>query len=658
MDVNTKDGNGSGNGAESPLVVEQEIIDHISEISKNSRTTFFAIMAACVYSYLAISATSDAALLTNSGATPLPIIQVKVPVVWFYYFAPTILAVLFFYFHFYLERFWSSIIRLPLYHVDDRRGLDDYIYPWLISNTIICGGNPKLSGKRSLPRLEYALSALLAWGLIPIVLVFYWARYLTAHEQKGTILHLSLLILTASFAFRFYYLAKNAVLAIPDNSETNMIKPRNGPEVLRIKPNQTIKGLASILVLGGMLSYLSLSALYGLPAAVCSESKDNKTCRYYTTGTELLNWFGVQPFVDVSEKKIVTKPENWQALLEKPEDLRRYLETQSNLKLSKRNLRHINGQRAFLPASYLDRITLDYAELQNAILTSSELNKVSFREANLTHTDFQHARIVSTKFENVLADVSRFNDARFSGGDTNEQTIFSGDYYDAWFEHSEGDNLLFTDANLRDSHFNHAKISYSKFNRVDMAGAKLNDADFFYNHFSKTDFSNAEIKSSDLSYSSFDECIFTSTVIAGTVFEYSELINSQFDTPQEDSTTSVLEPVEKPYAQPRNIIDQFLGNGVQFKNCQINNTHFKNADLRSSLFEKVSFHNAQFSDSDLSGATFIDTDMSGVEFQKTDFSAADLKRVTGLDEKQIKNMCGNEETKLPKGFERLKPCPW
>ena len=177
-DLVVESGNGSGTGTDRPLVVEKDIIDHISEISKNSRTTFFALIIACIYSFLAISNTSDVALLTNSGATPLPIIQVRVPIVWFYYFAPIILTGLFLYFHFYLERFWHSILHLPLYHPENRRGLDDYVYPWLISSTFIRGANPKLARKGPLSRLEYGLILVLAWWFIPIILVFYWARYL------------------------------------------------------------------------------------------------------------------------------------------------------------------------------------------------------------------------------------------------------------------------------------------------------------------------------------------------------------------------------------------------------------------------------------------------------------------------------------------------
>ena len=643
-------------GADPPLAVEQKIIEHISEISKNSRTTFFALIIACVYSYLAISTTSDAGLLTNSGATPLPIIQVRVPIVWFYYFAPVILTVLFFYFHFYLERFWRSIIRLPLYHPKDRRGLDDYVYPWLISSTFIRGGNPKLAASRPLSRLEYGLSLLLGWWFIPIILLFYWARYLVAHEWTGTILHSTLLLLTVAFAFRFYYLAKNAVMAIPDNSESDNIKPPDEKEALHYKPVQIVTAVVSTLILGGTMAYLSMSAFYGLPADKCRDSAMETTCHFFIPGTSFLSWTGVQPFADVSEEKLVARPENWLKLLDKPEALHRYLETQTYLKLSDRNLRHLNAQRAFLPASFLDRISFDYANFEDAVLTRSKLSGVSFRGATLVHADFQYARISSTTFENVVADVSRFNHARFTTGETGDQTLFSGTYFDAWFEYSEGDNLRFIDADLRDTHFKKAKIGFSYFEKVDLAGADFEDSDFLQSTFKQTDFSNAKIIAADLSYSTFEKCKFFSTVIKEAIFEDAELIDSQFDNSEAISTGSVSEQSPTQSDAPQNVLDYFTGFGVKFKNSRIYNTHFTNADLRSARFEGVSFLNARFSDTDLSGSSFKETDFSGVAFENVDFTGANLENVSGLTKLHLQNMCGNKETKLPKEFEEIKPC--
>jgi len=370
-----------------PLKNGKDNIEQLSEISKNTRSTFFAIILTCVYSYLAISTTNDAALISNSGATPLPIIQTNVPIVWFYYFAPVILAVLFVYFHLDLERFWRCIIRLPLFHPDGR-GLDEYVYPWLISTTFIRGGIHKLGGNRLLARLEFMLSVFLGWWLIPLVLLFYYARYLVAHDWRGTLLHAGLILFTTGFAFRFYYLAKNAVLAIANNATANTAAFPS-EMAMQFKRWQIRNAFISLLLLGAALSYLSLSAIYGSPADSCRMIATESNCKFYIFGTELLTWIGAYPFADVAEKKFVAKPENWQDLLDNPDGLRRYLDTQSRLTLSNRNFRHLKGQRTFLPASRIVDTSFDYADLEHAVLIHSELMDVTFCGTNLSHIDLQ-----------------------------------------------------------------------------------------------------------------------------------------------------------------------------------------------------------------------------------------------------------------------------
>lgn len=652
MSVHSKPDSDTNSGSSSSLVVKQEIVNHISEISKNSRTTFFALVLGCVYSYLTISTTNDAALLTNSGAIPLPIIQVRVSITWFYYFAPAILTVLFFYFHLYLESFWRSIVSLPLYHHQDKRGLDDYIYPWLISTTFIRGANPTLAKDRPLSLFGYVLSVLLGWWLIPFLLLVYWGRYLTAHEWLGTIIHSVLLLLTVGFAFRFYYLAKNAVSDIPSTSDTVDYESRNEHKILYLKTSQIVLSVVVTLMLTLLIAYFSLSAMYGLPKDVCNDVSREKSCIIFIPGTEILTWIGVEPFANIQEKRIVDKPKNWLDLLARPDHLDRYLETQSNLKLSERNLRRLNGQNAFLPASLLDRIILDYAELQHATLVRSKLMNVSFHGANLTHIDFQHAFISSTIFENVIAETSRFNNVRFITGKNGEYTHFSGEYFGAWFESCYGDNLRFMDADLRETHFKRAKIGFSDFKRVNLAGAALDEAEFSNSTFYQTNFINVAMTDADLSYSSFEECKFFSRTISGAIFEDVTFINSEFDNLEANPT----EPVAEQGSIKFNTLDSIYGFGMKFKGGEIRNVHFINGDLRFARFEEVTFSNSRFSNTDLSGAIFIGTDLSDVVFENVDFSGADLANVVGLTATHMHNMCGNKETILPENFEEIEPC--
>ena len=65
------------------------------------------------------------ALLTNSGSSPLPIIQTKVPIAGFYWAAPAILLALYCYLHLYLQRLWEGMANLPAIFLDGRK-LDEW----------------------------------------------------------------------------------------------------------------------------------------------------------------------------------------------------------------------------------------------------------------------------------------------------------------------------------------------------------------------------------------------------------------------------------------------------------------------------------------------------------------------------------------------------
>lgn len=77
-------------------------LDHVAEISRHARNIFLAVIGSCVFSWLTMATTTDVALLTNSGSSPLPIIQTKVPMAGFFWAAPVILLALYCYLHLYL----------------------------------------------------------------------------------------------------------------------------------------------------------------------------------------------------------------------------------------------------------------------------------------------------------------------------------------------------------------------------------------------------------------------------------------------------------------------------------------------------------------------------------------------------------------------------
>ena len=642
------------------LASQKDNIAQLTEISRNSQTTFLALIAACVYSYLTIATTTDAALLSNSNATPLPIIQVNVPIVWFYYFAPVILTVLFVYFHLYLERFWRGIARLPLRHPDGR-GLDDYVYPWLISCAVIRGEIRELSAShRVSARLEAWLSLLLGWGLVPIVLLFYWGRYATAHDRGGTLVHVALVLLSVGFALHYLLTARNALHHM---SSTPQVGAEGGNPSPSLDLTRRQKGvLAAVLfLLAGALLYLSGAAVRSLSDSDCEGVGARTGCAFYSAGRVVWQALGVDPYSVVREGRFVAKPDNWQQLVAKPEELRNYLEGQRGLVLVGRDLRNMNASEAFMPGSRFSTANLDFADLSHAVMTGSRFDSVTLHGAKLTDAALQHMEITDSQFDEVSAMASHFDHATFKASDSTRRTRLSGNFSSATFDHAEGDWLqvntgdgVQSQTSLRGASLRGVSFRYSDFNRVDLSMAPIEDATLAHSRFVDTDFSGAAIRRSFMNFSVFTRCRFIATDIEDSLFEEARFEDSEFDNVK---TTTPGAQASRDAHPPRKRIAHFQAVLASFDDkTRIRNLHFADAELRSAHFNGPTLANTLFSNSDLSGAVFDKVDLSGVEFQDVDLSGADLSTARNLSQRLLDGACGNRDTRLPPDH-TLKPCP-
>ena len=110
-------------------------LDQVAAISSEARKIFIGLLAACVYSWLVIGTTTDVALILNTASSPLPIINTPIPIAGFYVVGATLLAAVYCYFHFYLQRLWRTLATLPAVFPDGT-ALDDRTDPWLLTNLV------------------------------------------------------------------------------------------------------------------------------------------------------------------------------------------------------------------------------------------------------------------------------------------------------------------------------------------------------------------------------------------------------------------------------------------------------------------------------------------------------------------------------------------
>lgn len=105
--------------------------------------------------------------------------------------------------------------------------------------------------------------------------------------------------------------------------------------------------------------------------------------------------------------------------------------------------------------------------------------------------------------------------------------------------------------------------------------------------------------------------------------------------------------------------------GAVFSNAVLDDAVFVQARLNDSLFAgvrapRVNFlradlRNAYFAGAQLQHADFTQADVRGALFSGANLSGADLSTARGLSTAQLKDACGNSETRLPAGV-RLQVC--
>ena len=199
-------------------------LTHAAETSKHAGTTFFALLAASLYSWLTIGTTTDVALITGAASSPLPIINTNIALSGFYWVAPLILLGVYFYLHLYLQRLWRDLASLPAVFPDGE-ALDEKAYPWLLNGLVRAHFARLKLRDRPLSRLENLVSIALAWWVVPLTLVLFWLRYLPRHDWWGTGLHVALITIAVGFGVHSYRLAVRTLSGAGEPSAPGQDEP-------------------------------------------------------------------------------------------------------------------------------------------------------------------------------------------------------------------------------------------------------------------------------------------------------------------------------------------------------------------------------------------------------------------------------------------------
>ena len=167
-----------------------EMLKRIDALTRNARTTWFALLAALVFVGITLMGVEHIDFYGVNRATKLPLVDVEVPTPLFFYAAPILTAAIYGYFHLYLIRLWDALGQAEP-RIDDMP-LGDRIAPWLVADaalylrTRLRRDEPPCTAPRSMEGPAMALNILLAWVFGLVVLWFLWRQSLPARDFPMT----------------------------------------------------------------------------------------------------------------------------------------------------------------------------------------------------------------------------------------------------------------------------------------------------------------------------------------------------------------------------------------------------------------------------------------------------------------------------------------
>lgn len=569
--------------------------DHVSkfeglavadETSKAAQNLFLTLLLVCVYSWLTISTTIDVKLVTNSVSSPLPIIGASIPIVTFYVVSPLILVVLYIHFNIYLQRLWEALAELPAVFPDGRL-LDRRISPWLLTGLV--RANLRLLGDSSLPLLGLQLltSMLLAWWLVPLTLFLLWLRYLSAHDMSVTSLHVLLLSISVGAGITLHRLA---VSTLRGETATSFRWWRFWENV-RV---QNYGGGLTIFLFFIFLSYgITWGVRYSHPRhffdndlsnveieeASSSEEQSTKLERWAPL---LLSFIGSDPFPDFRNEEVSTKPPSWSGLKEEE------LDYVKGPRLSKKYLRFLMADNAFLV-----KAVFDYCNLQRAEFEGTDLRKADLQYADLRWANFYKAKL---------------GKANLKSADLRRALLWSADLSGATLEDTklDGARLLganLTEATLKRANLRWGDLRFADFSRADLLGATLDHANLYL----------AKLSGADLTF------VDLSSIEGDPFFDFkgSKLAHAKL---------------------PKNFTRKTL-EGADLSWADLSGVNLSDTDLKDAKLEGANFQEANLSK----------TDLRGVDLSKAiNLTAEQLKEARMDDKTKLPTLLAKSQLKRPK----------
>ena len=479
--------------------------------SKTIARLFATIMIVSFLSFVMIWKTKDIQLLADSAIISYlhsPAAAAAMPTDQIYLLAPALLVALFLFFLYRLQELWDAVLELPAVFPDGR--VLGHNGPRIVTGLLRTHFRWMDQDGHSTRMIEKSFSVLLAYWAVPVVLLLYWARYLTLQDFHGTLLHQVLLLIAVGVAF---YCSTR--IGRPSDKWATEEKPT--PPIL--EKLKALRPVTVLVVLFVAMSMLAAGTIAGVP-------QDKQRAPQFNSldprrwASRAMWVVGYDPYAELTEASISTRPENWNggddqissvkgarlngakfryaqayeiflanAHLFKADlqgaflsggDLRNADLGQANLRfaiLDRANLQHANLDRAQLDGANCSRTDLRGANLSYSSMVGASLPDARLDGASLYSTNLQDASLLRGNLEKADLREAHLVNANLEGADLQQSYLWSAKLSGANLRKAQLATAIFIDADLQNADLSGAQLNGTVLNGANLQGAILDGAD-------------------------------------------------------------------------------------------------------------------------------------------------------------------------------------
>jgi uncharacterized protein YjbI with pentapeptide repeats len=495
-----------------PQILEFNALPTFTAGSKSIARLFATLMFVCFLSVVMIWQTKDIQLLADTAIISVlhsPAAAAAMPTDEIYLLAPSILLALFLFFLYRLQELWDAVLELPAIFPDGR--VLGHNGPRIVTGLLRTHFRWMDHDAHSTRLIEKSFSVLLAYWAVPLVLLMYWARYLTAQEFHGTLLHQVLLLIATGVAF---YCSTR--IGRPKEKWATDEKP-TAPILEKLRSLRPANLLATAFI---VMSLLAAGIIAGIPhdrqRAPQFFAADPR--RWASTALWLV---GYDPYAELTEATISRRPSNWNGSDDQIASVAgahlsgtkfRYAQAyeiflvnahlfKADLQgafLSGGDLRNADLGQANLKYAILDRANLQHANLDRAQLDGANLSRTDLRAANLSYSSLVGASLPDARLDGASLYSANLNDAsllrgnlekadlreahlanaNLEGADLQQSYLWSAKLPGANLRKAQLGTAIFIDADLQGADLSGAQLNGAVLNGANLQGAILDGADF------------------------------------------------------------------------------------------------------------------------------------------------------------------------------------